>query len=463
MTCIRSKRHKRCRSPKDCEYGLPYTEVVEGGKRRSTCENLEWSFSSLYFPLKNDVIHSGVLKRAPFLLKFVPSLLNLPSYYAPVEENVVEKISLDTLIIGGGVSGLSALEGLSNSIVVAMDLNDQVFFDPLADSSLIKKLKEIAKSSWEKVIKGVVLGRFEEGIVIKTDNKLLVVNANKVIVSNGGRYIPPIFKGNDLPGIISRNLYLRLRSKLKRVIVVGSSDDALRTAMVSGGKLLVKKGTESFSKFWSERAEEMGVEVIQVDTLQLKRKGKKLVVYSDGINEEVDAVVFAVIKQPRIELMSNLGVRYKFYSFSHVYLPEHDYAGLADHEIAVAGGSRGISDYEVSFLSSKALLDDRYLDQLKSGLKERETHLLNFYSGVWESRNSPYLFSYGGYVCECEDVTFHDLEKARLRGYKSVEEVKRVTGLSTGSCQGKICTYLAGSYLKSDELITFRSPLYPMW
>jgi len=42
-------------------------------------------------------------------------------------------------------------------------------------------------------------------------------------------------------------------------------------------------------------------------------------------------------------------------------------------------------------------------------------------------------------VCRCEDVTLTDVEHTLAIGYRSVEEVKRYTGLGTGPCQGKEC------------------------
>ena len=42
-------------------------------------------------------------------------------------------------------------------------------------------------------------------------------------------------------------------------------------------------------------------------------------------------------------------------------------------------------------------------------------------------------------VCRCEDVTLDDLRHTLQLGYRSVEEVKRYTGLGTGPCQGKEC------------------------
>lgn len=43
------------------------------------------------------------------------------------------------------------------------------------------------------------------------------------------------------------------------------------------------------------------------------------------------------------------------------------------------------------------------------------------------------------FVCRCEDVTLDEVEEVLARGFASVEEVKRMTGLGTGPCQGKEC------------------------
>ena len=42
-------------------------------------------------------------------------------------------------------------------------------------------------------------------------------------------------------------------------------------------------------------------------------------------------------------------------------------------------------------------------------------------------------------LCRCEDVTQEDIEHALALGYRTIEEVKRYTGLGTGPCQGKEC------------------------
>jgi sarcosine oxidase subunit beta len=42
-------------------------------------------------------------------------------------------------------------------------------------------------------------------------------------------------------------------------------------------------------------------------------------------------------------------------------------------------------------------------------------------------------------VCRCEDVTLEELRAGLERGYTTIEELKRFTGLGTGPCQGKEC------------------------
>lgn len=43
------------------------------------------------------------------------------------------------------------------------------------------------------------------------------------------------------------------------------------------------------------------------------------------------------------------------------------------------------------------------------------------------------------FICRCEDVTLAELDRAASLGLRTLEEVKRYTGLGTGPCQGKEC------------------------
>jgi NAD(P)H-nitrite reductase large subunit len=72
-------------------------------------------------------------------------------------------------------------------------------------------------------------------------------------------------------------------------------------------------------------------------------------------------------------------------------------------------------------------------------------------------------------ICRCEDVTLSDLQHTISIGYKTIEEVKRYTGLGTGPCEGKECMVhaarLCAAALGGDESLvqpfTSRPPVQP--
>lgn len=68
-------------------------------------------------------------------------------------------------------------------------------------------------------------------------------------------------------------------------------------------------------------------------------------------------------------------------------------------------------------------------------------------------------------VCRCEDVTLDDVRATLALGYRTVEEVKRYTGLGTGPCQGKECmlhaAHLCAGAGVRPEPFTSRPPVAP--
>ena len=44
------------------------------------------------------------------------------------------------------------------------------------------------------------------------------------------------------------------------------------------------------------------------------------------------------------------------------------------------------------------------------------------------------------FLCRCEDVTLAEIDHAIARGLRTIEELKRYTGLGTGPCQGRECS-----------------------
>jgi len=71
-------------------------------------------------------------------------------------------------------------------------------------------------------------------------------------------------------------------------------------------------------------------------------------------------------------------------------------------------------------------------------------------------------------VCRCHDVTESDIEAAIDSGYDDFETLKRITGITTGHCQGKTCMFLAMGILerKTGKRVTetsrIRAPIDPV-
>jgi len=74
------------------------------------------------------------------------------------------------------------------------------------------------------------------------------------------------------------------------------------------------------------------------------------------------------------------------------------------------------------------------------------------------------------FVCLCEDVTIDELRRVIRMGYTDIEEIKRITGIGTGPCQGKQCLHLLRKVLVSEAglpaehvpITTLRTPLVPV-
>ena len=71
-------------------------------------------------------------------------------------------------------------------------------------------------------------------------------------------------------------------------------------------------------------------------------------------------------------------------------------------------------------------------------------------------------------VCRCHDVTESDIESAIDMGYDDLETLKRITGVTTGHCQGKTCLSLTMAILArktgkpQEETTRIRAPIDPI-
>lgn len=450
ISTIISKRRRRVIGLSYIEYGLPNVETIIDGKRVNLIDEPHFQSSKLKIPFNIRLFHrnSVIRKITPFLSRFQ----NLPDHYEKsTKSKRIDKLNVKKLIIGGGTSGLFSLD--RESLLISREIIGDLEYDEspipqIEREELLKKLEGRVKEFEGRIIKGNFLGKFDDGLLFETEDRFLLVNANNIVIASGGRTIRPIFTKNYLPGVVSRELYLsKLKNKYTNIIVLGFSNLTIRTALnAKNATIIYPKGVKPvFSSFYKEKAKEKGITIIEGIILDIKKNKGEMKVITDKEELSGDLIVFSSVKQPKIEIMSNIGLGYKFNKALHIYQPQNT------NEVNVVGGSYGFSNDFLSFMSSSGYLDLALCKEFDPGVCD---------NGM-EQEKSPYLYSEDGMVCECEDLDMRDISFSTYL-VNNVEGIKRVTGLGTGHCQGKVCSFLAGSITNSNSLISFRSPLYPV-
>ena len=73
-------------------------------------------------------------------------------------------------------------------------------------------------------------------------------------------------------------------------------------------------------------------------------------------------------------------------------------------------------------------------------------------------------------ICRCEDITLGEIRKVINDGFRTIDEIKRVTRAGMGPCQGRTCRLLIaqeicrhhGVTMEEVLMPTFRPPLKPV-
>ena len=64
-------------------------------------------------------------------------------------------------------------------------------------------------------------------------------------------------------------------------------------------------------------------------------------------------------------------------------------------------------------------------------------------------------------VCRCEDITLTEIRKAIAAGYRTIDEIKRVTRAGMGPCHGHTCRSLIANELSRHYKIPMEEILMP--
>jgi len=426
-----------------------------------------------------------------YIWRFIVGISSLPRLSIKesslTESSVdIENMNTDILIIGREPSAVI----LANEISLNKSVSHLLVYDDEDDLSEVEKRYKI--DSNVNILRGAhYLGYFEDGHVFINylKRKIYVVNSKKIVFATGTRDVYPIFENNDLPGIISSDLALKLLKnncikKDHRIAVLGYKERGLMISRlfadagaevylidVSGSpeRITGSEGYKVFNKIDYIKAS--GYDHVKSLEIRLKNGEKKII--------EIDLLITALNRQANIEplLQNHVSTAYSESLESITVLSRLD--GSTDvPNIYVLGSMSGTKEEyieEEARIISKTILDRELSSDEKKILEKIfiEKKLVDINSKIIDKRPSFYLADsiYGSkFICPCEDVLLEDLVKAFENGYISLEKIKRYTALGTGSCQGRICKYNAAiilSYLKkipigSVGLIRQRPPLEPV-
>ncbi|NLM43714.1 MAG: (2Fe-2S)-binding protein [Clostridiales bacterium] len=76
-------------------------------------------------------------------------------------------------------------------------------------------------------------------------------------------------------------------------------------------------------------------------------------------------------------------------------------------------------------------------------------------------------FSDSTYICRCEELTLGELRELIRMGYRTLDEIKRISRAGMGPCQGRTCRQLimqelakaTGQKMEEMPMTTFRPPV----
>jgi hypothetical protein len=407
------------------------------------------------------------------------SLEPLPSYNLPSEEmyeegeeppphsaKTIENIGskYDLVIVGKGLGALrAAVEAVSYGLRVLILDDGATGFD-LASSlwgdkplELLMKLGEGGRALALEY--SAYLGWYDEGHVIYHGDRLLVYPLSKpVIYATSFASSPPIAENNDLPGIIAAEYALELLSlgyyKPKRIAVIGCSYPGrllAEHAAQSGIEVTVVK-----PRWWRECYVPASVSLVEAESLKFHGHGRVEAVEIDGETVSVDIVASALPPLPDALPAYAAGYR-MLYCKSGTIVPE-----LPDPEhlpgripLILAGESLGEAEPRAVEASAVYAATLAAVYAGKASIEDARAALQDYITvsgrrgcsdGVVSEKPPQLLYDeIGGFkfIDMDEDVTLETLLEVWRSGYRSLEMVKRITGLGMGLDQGRISVPMA--------------------
>ncbi len=430
--------------------------------------------------------------------------------------------SVDVLVVGGGVAGLTAAReaALSGAKTLLLEQTSDLGGRAVVDGGDIDGKPVDAWVDDTRAMltdmpnvtirtRTMASGVYDHGFALGYErlkdhapeaqgprHRLWRIRAKTIVTATGAIERPLSFAGNDIPGVMLagavRDYAVNFGVSVgDRTVVVTNNDDAYRTAIaLSEAGLTIPAIIDARPDADSAlvaRARDLGIR-IEAGKAVGKVKGNKRV---EGVTlcaqagegaalEEIacDAVAMSGGWSPVVHLWSHCGGKLNWDENDAMFRPDPARPPLgADGKgfVIAAGTANG-------FLTTSDALTDAYkagraaakavgckLGTLKTPVAEKET--ASPMLAVWSMpQGAGYALRSKTWLDYQNDVKVTDVQLAAREGYESVEHTKRYTTLGMASDQGKLSN-INGLAVLADALnseipqvgtTTFRPPYHPI-
>lgn len=407
-------------------------------------------------------------------------------------------LDMDVLVIGAGIAGLEAACEASRNRLKVVVIDDQpraggeLRFDALTPLGLQDEgqvivrnlLKRIESYRVQLLLRTAVIGFYEDGLMAyRSDEplggKLCKLNAKAIVIATGKVDIPSIFVNNDLPGIISSSMALRLLNEYEispgeRGIIIGATDQGYRVASQLRRHGINLKIVDRKVRAHTEYRNLVNDVDLILGIESVRARGKHSVegifLTRDGKVSELpaDFVVSSSLQSADIRLPAQANVEIAYFDgLGHA--PVHNaFMETNVTNVFVAGGVTGspfealhLLEGRIAGLTAVLSLGSKDAEaQREQNVKEYKRKLQEM--GVRQTKDEMFRAFDGGarkertvsespswysdnldgmqFVCFCEDVLVKDLAHViRKVGFQNLEMIKRCTSICMGHCQGRLC------------------------
>ena len=429
---------------------------------------------------------------------------------------------VDVLVIGGGISGLTAAHqvGLSGANTLLLEQSsyfggrsvvDEVEIDEEPSRNWVEGIVSKIKKMSNVTVKNRIMasGIYDHGYVLAYErvsdhtpgvglvrHRLWKIRAKRVILASGSIERPLVFPGNDIPGVMLASAvrdYVKLYavSPGDRTVIVTNNDDAYRTAIELNAAGL------SVPAIIDIRDEANGSLVLEAKRrgINVKTgKGVSKVFGSTGvkavsicsqngegtIEETIECDVLAMSGgwSPVVHLWSHCGGKLNWVDTSGMFVPNENSPPLSDDGqsfVFPVGGCVGVSMTSQCFTSA---ISSAFKVTMDLGFKSKKLELPKVKEVEEESLKPVWLIPDGAgskmkskaFLDYQNDVKVSDIKQAVLEGYESVEHAKRYTTLGMATDQGKLSNinglamlaHHLGESISKVGTTTFRPPYTPI-